>query len=71
MPWAVRWHRSPDKGFFQITHTNERTHDIIRGGLDRSPMYTGKIEGVGPRLTVLQLKTKFINLLIKTRTKYS
>ncbi|MEW5890582.1 MAG: tRNA uridine-5-carboxymethylaminomethyl(34) synthesis enzyme MnmG [Pseudomonadota bacterium] len=32
-----------------ITHTNERTHDIIRGGLDRSPMYTGIIEGVGPR----------------------
>ena len=30
-------------------HTNERTHDIIRGGLDRSPMYTGVIEGVGPR----------------------
>ncbi|MSQ80963.1 MAG: tRNA uridine-5-carboxymethylaminomethyl(34) synthesis enzyme MnmG [Candidatus Methylopumilus sp.] len=32
-----------------ITHTNESTHDIIRGGLDRSPMYTGVIEGVGPR----------------------
>ncbi len=32
-----------------ITHTNSRTHDIIRGGLDRSPMYTGVIEGVGPR----------------------
>jgi len=32
-----------------ITHTNERTHDIIRGGLDRSPMFTGQIEGVGPR----------------------
>ena len=32
-----------------ITHTNERTHQIIRGGLDRSPMYTGVIEGVGPR----------------------
>ena len=32
-----------------ITHTNERSHDIIRGGLDRSPMYTGVIEGVGPR----------------------
>lgn len=32
-----------------ITHTNARTHDIIRGGLDRSPMYTGVIEGVGPR----------------------
>ena len=32
-----------------ITHTNERTHEIIRGGLSRSPMYTGVIEGVGPR----------------------
>lgn len=32
-----------------ITHTNERTHDIIRAGLDRSPMYTGVIEGIGPR----------------------
>ncbi|AIT26054.1 tRNA uridine-5-carboxymethylaminomethyl(34) synthesis enzyme MnmG [Bordetella holmesii] len=32
-----------------ITHTNERTHDIIRGGLNRSPMYSGVIEGVGPR----------------------
>ncbi len=32
-----------------ITHTNERTHDIIRAGTDRSPLYTGVIEGVGPR----------------------
>lgn len=32
-----------------ITHTNERTHDVIRSGFDRSPMFTGKIEGVGPR----------------------
>ena len=32
-----------------ITHTNEKTHDIIRGSLDRSPMYSGVIEGVGPR----------------------
>jgi len=32
-----------------ITRTNPRTHDIIRGGLDRSPMYSGIIEGVGPR----------------------
>ncbi len=32
-----------------ITHTNERTHDIIRENLDRSPMYTGVIEGIGPR----------------------
>ncbi len=32
-----------------ITHTNARTHEIIAGGLDRSPMYSGVIEGVGPR----------------------
>lgn len=32
-----------------ITHTNEATHEVIRGGLDRSPMFTGVIEGVGPR----------------------
>ena len=32
-----------------ITHTNSNTHDIIRSGFDRSPMFTGKIEGVGPR----------------------
>ena len=32
-----------------ITHTNERTHEIIRGGLDRSPMFTGVIQGIGPR----------------------
>jgi tRNA uridine 5-carboxymethylaminomethyl modification enzyme len=32
-----------------ITHTNARTHDVIRGGLDRSPMFTGVIEGIGPR----------------------
>ncbi|MBE0509598.1 MAG: tRNA uridine-5-carboxymethylaminomethyl(34) synthesis enzyme MnmG [Gammaproteobacteria bacterium] len=32
-----------------ITHTNQQTHEIIRGGLDRSPMYSGIIEGIGPR----------------------
>lgn len=32
-----------------ITHTNERTHEIVRGGINRSPMYTGVIEGIGPR----------------------
>ncbi|MDE9620607.1 MULTISPECIES: tRNA uridine-5-carboxymethylaminomethyl(34) synthesis enzyme MnmG [Citrobacter] len=32
-----------------ITHTNERTHDVIRNNLDRSPMYAGVIEGIGPR----------------------
>ena len=43
--WAMHPRQMP----CWITHTNERTHDIIRGGLDRSPMYTGVIEGVGPR----------------------
>lgn len=39
----------PDQISCWITHTNDKTHNIIRGGLDRSPMYTGVIEGVGPR----------------------
>ena len=39
----------PEQVCCWITHTNERTHEIIRGGLDRSPMYTGVIEGIGPR----------------------
>lgn len=39
----------PAQVLCHITHTNERTHDIIRGGLDRSPMFTGVIEGIGPR----------------------
>ena len=39
----------PEQVSCYITHTNELTHDIIRAGLDRSPMYTGVIEGVGPR----------------------
>jgi tRNA uridine 5-carboxymethylaminomethyl modification enzyme len=39
----------PEQRCCWITHTNERTHEIIRGGLDRSPMYTGVIEGTGPR----------------------
>ncbi len=39
----------PEQVCCWITHTNQRTHDIIMGGLDRSPMYAGVIEGVGPR----------------------
>jgi tRNA uridine 5-carboxymethylaminomethyl modification enzyme len=39
----------PQQVSCHITYTNEQTHDIIREGLDRSPMYTGVIEGVGPR----------------------
>lgn len=42
-------HEHPRQMPCWITHTNERTHEIIRGGLDRSPMFTGVIEGVGPR----------------------
>ncbi len=41
--------RRPPQVSCHITHTNPRTHDIIRGGMSRSPMYTGVIEGVGPR----------------------
>lgn len=39
----------PEQISCHITYTNRQTHDIIRGGLDRSPIYTGVIEGVGPR----------------------
>jgi tRNA uridine 5-carboxymethylaminomethyl modification enzyme len=39
----------PQQVSCHITHTSEQTHDIIRGGLDRSPLYSGEIEGVGPR----------------------
>lgn len=39
----------PEQTCCHIAHTNEKTHEIIREGLDRSPMYTGVIEGVGPR----------------------
>jgi tRNA uridine 5-carboxymethylaminomethyl modification enzyme len=41
------WH--PQQIPCHITRTNQQTHEIIRGGMDRSPMYTGVIEGVGPR----------------------
>ena len=39
----------PQQVSCHITHTNESTHDVIRAGLDRSPMYNGNIEGTGPR----------------------
>ena len=42
-------HLHPHQVSCWITHTTERTHDVIRAGLDRSPMFTGVIEGVGPR----------------------
>ena len=42
-------HMHPKQVPCWITHTNQQTHDIIRSGFDRSPMFTGKIEGTGPR----------------------
>ncbi len=39
----------PEQRCCWVTHTNERTHEIIRGALDRSPLFSGVIEGVGPR----------------------
>ena len=60
MPWALEGDvpvfsfmganiKHPQQVPCYITHTNARTHDIIRSGFDRSPMFTGKIDGVGPR----------------------
>jgi tRNA uridine 5-carboxymethylaminomethyl modification enzyme len=52
-----------------ITHTNEKTHDIIRSGLDRSPMYTGVIEGVGPRYCP-SIEDKIHRFADKNRTRF-
>lgn len=49
MSYIGRAEQHPRQTCCWITHTNARTHEIIHGGLDRSPMYTGVIEGVGPR----------------------
>ena len=52
-----------------ITHTNEQTHEIIRGGLDRSPMYSGVIEGIGPRYCP-SIEDKMVRFAEKTRIRY-
>ncbi|MBD2857607.1 tRNA uridine-5-carboxymethylaminomethyl(34) synthesis enzyme MnmG [Spongiibacter sp. KMU-158] len=49
MSYLGRREDHPQQVCCWITHTNERSHEIIRSGLDRSPMYTGVIEGIGPR----------------------
>ena len=49
-----------------ITHTTERTHEIIRNGLDRSPLYTGAIEGVGPRYCP-SIEDKVVRFADRTR----
>jgi tRNA uridine 5-carboxymethylaminomethyl modification enzyme len=49
-----------------ITHTTERTHEIIRQGLDRSPLYTGAIEGVGPRYCP-SIEDKVVRFADRTR----
>ncbi|MCG8391617.1 MAG: tRNA uridine-5-carboxymethylaminomethyl(34) synthesis enzyme MnmG [Pseudomonadales bacterium] len=49
MSYLGKVEEHPEQVCCYITHTNARTHDIIRGGFDRSPMFTGVIDGVGPR----------------------
>ena len=49
MSYMGSWEMHPKQLCCWVTHTNKNTHDIIRSGLDRSPMYTGVIEGTGPR----------------------
>lgn len=49
MSYLGRVEEHPEQRCCWITYTNERSHEIIRGGLDRSPMYSGVIEGIGPR----------------------
>jgi tRNA uridine 5-carboxymethylaminomethyl modification enzyme len=49
MSFLGRVEEHPEQRCCWVTYTNERTHELIRGGLDRSPMYSGVIEGVGPR----------------------
>jgi len=49
-----------------LTWTNERTHELLRGGLDRSPLYTGKIVGVGPRYCP-SIETKIVRFSDKPR----
>jgi tRNA uridine 5-carboxymethylaminomethyl modification enzyme len=49
-----------------LTHTNERTHDVVRAGLDRSPLYRGDIEGIGPRYCP-SIEDKVVRFPDKTR----
>ena len=59
----------PEQRCCWITETNIKTHDIIRSGLDRSPLFSGSIEGSGP-VTARVSKTKFIVLLINPRIRF-
>ncbi len=64
-----------DQASCWLTYTNEKTHEIIRANLDRSPLYSGMIEGTGPRYCpsqdiVLLLRIKWLNLRIKTDIRY-
>jgi tRNA uridine 5-carboxymethylaminomethyl modification enzyme len=49
MSYFGKLEHHPQQTCCWITYTNEKTHDVIRGGMDRSPLYTGIIDGVGPR----------------------
>ena len=51
-----------------VTHTNEQTHEVIRNNLDRSPMYAGVIEGIGPP-TARRSRTRSPALPTRRRTR--
>ncbi|MDD6161070.1 MAG: tRNA uridine-5-carboxymethylaminomethyl(34) synthesis enzyme MnmG [Oscillospiraceae bacterium] len=59
-------HRPDNQAVCYLTYTNERTHEIIRANLDRSPMYDGTIEGVGPRYCP-SIETKIVRFPDKPR----
>ena len=66
-PFSFSTHHAPEnRAVCYLTYTNERTHDIIRRNLDRSPIYSGVIEGVGPRYCP-SIETKVMTFPDKTR----
>jgi tRNA uridine 5-carboxymethylaminomethyl modification enzyme len=66
-PFSHRTRRIPQEQVMcYLTHTNERTHDVVRAGLDRSPLYQGVIEGIGPRYCP-SIEDKVVRFPDKTR----
>ncbi len=66
-PFSFSTEAAPEnRAVCYLTYTNERTHDIIRANLDRSPIYAGVIEGVGPRYCP-SIETKVMTFADKTR----
>ena len=66
-PFSFTTHEHPqNRAVCYLTYTNEKTHDIIRANLDRSPLYDGTIEGVGPRYCP-SIETKIVRFPDKER----